>query len=115
MGTFPTKVVGVSVSNANGVSRQASIEKFCRIGMPVVLRREPANPYGANAVAVFITARVLIFFSASVQIGYPPADLAAEMARHLDHGGEVTAVVSKITGGSESERSLGVNLRITKA
>ncbi|MEA5126243.1 HIRAN domain-containing protein [Xanthomonas floridensis] len=114
MGTFHAKVVGVLVSNANGISRQAYIAKFCRIGMPVVLHREPANPYDANAVAVFITARVLIFFSASVQIGYLPADLAPEIARHLDQGGKVTAVVSKITGGSESKRSLGVNLRITK-
>ncbi|MCC8538060.1 HIRAN domain-containing protein [Xanthomonas axonopodis pv. poinsettiicola] len=72
MGTFNTKVVGVTASNANGISRQVYIGKFCRIGMPVMLKREPKNPYDSNAVAVFITARVLIFFSAPVQIGYLP-------------------------------------------
>lgn len=115
MGTFHTKVAGVTASNANGTSRQAYIAKFCRAGMPVTFMREPDNSYDSNAVAVFITGRALIFFSAPVQIGYLNAELAPEIARHMDKGGHVSAVVSDVTGGSGKKRSLGVNLEVTKA
>ncbi|MCC8539681.1 hypothetical protein LN474_22550, partial [Xanthomonas codiaei] len=42
-------------------------------------------------------------------------DLAGEVARHVDKGGRITAIVSNLTGGSQDKRSLGVNLEITKA
>ena len=115
MGTFHTKVAGVTASNYNGISRQAYIAKFCHPGTSVALKREPDNPHDPNAVAVFVTARALIFFSGPVQIGYLGADLAPEIARHMDKGGLVTAVVSDVTGGAGKKRSLGVNLQITKA
>ena len=115
MGSFHTKVAGVTAPNANGISRQAYIAKFCRTGMPATFQREPKNPYDSNAVAVFIKARALIFFSAPVQIGYLSAGLSPEISRHMDKGGHVSAIVSGVTGGTGKKRTLGVNLQITKA
>ena len=115
MRTFHTKVAGVTAKNPNGISRQSYIAKFCRSGMSATLQREPENAFDQNAVAVYITARALLFFKAPVQIGYVNADLAQELARHMDKGGSVTAVVSEVTGGEGRKRNLGINLRVTKA
>jgi HIRAN domain len=36
------------------------IRAYCRPGMPLVLRREPENPYDSNAVGVWIRTRVSV-------------------------------------------------------
>jgi len=83
--------------------------------MPLIFKREPANSHDANAIAIWIKARAFIFFTSEVQIGYLNADLAAEMARHIDHGGRLTGTVTEVTGGRGSKPTLGVNILLTKA
>lgn len=110
--TFPSKVAGVSASNSNGRSRQNYIRAFCKPGMPLILKREPDNPYDKNAVAVWIKARAMLFFTAEVQIGYLSAHVAAEIADHLDNGGRARAMITEITGGSKGKPTLGVNILV---
>jgi single-stranded-DNA-specific exonuclease len=83
--------------------------------MPLILKREPSNPYDANAVAVWIKARALIFFTAEVQIGYLNEELAEEMARHIDRGGKLTGSITEVTGGTYEKPTRGVNILLTKA
>ncbi|MBK8467933.1 MAG: HIRAN domain-containing protein [Chloracidobacterium sp.] len=57
---------------------------------PVVLRREPRNPYDPNAVAIHLTT------SEGQKIGYVPKAMAAEMAPLLDGGLEPFAFCKRI-------------------
>jgi hypothetical protein len=113
-GTFHSKVAGVTKKNANGLSRQNYIRVFCKAGMPLTLIREPNNQYDRNAIGVWITARVLIFFTGRAQIGYLNATIAAELARFLDSGKTVHCKITEITGGTLGKKNLGVNILITK-
>ena len=83
--------------------------------MSLVFRREPANQFDPNAIAVFIRARTLIFFSAELQIGYLNAELAEEIARYIDKGGKLAGSITEVTGGTREKPSLGVNIVLTKA
>ena len=53
-------------------------------GRPLELRREPANPHDANAIAVHAGGR---------HVGFVPRELAAELAPELDAGRPWSAVV----------------------
>lgn len=112
--TFHSKVAGVSWSNPNGKSRQDVIRAYCRPGMPLVLRREPENPYDANAVGVWIRTRVFLFFETELQIGYLNRSVAREIAEHVDNGGPVTARITEVTGGSTEKPTYGVNIELAK-
>ena len=115
MGTFHTKIAGVTASNPDGTSRQSYISRYCRPGMPLLFKREPNNPYDPNAVAVYINARALLFFKATVQIGYLNEEVAQEIAHHIDKGQPVTGVINEVTGGSGNKPTFGVNILLTKA
>jgi hypothetical protein len=54
-------------------------------GRPLELRRDPANPHDANAIAVHARG--------GMQVGWVPRELAEELAPELDAGHEVSAVV----------------------
>ena len=41
---FHTKVAGVTKRNGDGTRRQSLIARYCKPGMPVILKREPDNP-----------------------------------------------------------------------
>jgi len=110
---FHTKVAGVTKRNGDGTRRQSLIARYCKPGMPVILKREPDNPYDKDAVGVWIKARVFFFFKAEVQIGYLNRGVAQEIARHMDRGSEVRAEISDVTGGCDG-KSYGVNLFIEK-
>ena len=77
------------------------------------MKREPKNPYDANAVGVWVMARVLVFITAEMQIGYLNKDVAREVAPHMDAGGKVTAKISEVTGGTQGKSTLGVNIALT--
>lgn len=113
--TFSVKLVGVSHKNADGMPRQAYIRRFAKPGMAVHLKPEPNNPYDANAVGAWITARSLIIFKADVQIGYLDSRLAGEVTRSLSRGGTASAVIVEIVGGSSGAETLGVVVSITKS
>ena len=82
--------------------------------MPLIFKREPSNPYDADAVGVWIKARALLFFTSDVQIGYLTAHLAKEMARYIDKGGHLVGHITEVTGGTHDKPTLGVNILVTK-
>ena len=49
--SFPSKVIGVTNSNADGSNRQELI-RSCRAGQRLTLIREPDNPYDPSAVLI---------------------------------------------------------------
>lgn len=81
--------------------RQTTIA-FSQAGDPVTLRREPANAYDVNAIAVHVTHG---------QIGYIPRAQAAHLAPRLDAGEVVRdAKIIAITGGSPRYPTHGVEI-----
>jgi hypothetical protein len=114
-GTFHSKVAGVSELNSDGSNRQKYINAFARSATPLILKREPNNPYDSNAVAVWLKARALLFFTSDVQIGYLSAEVAGEIARYLDKGGTVSATITEVTGGGRGKPTRGVNILIQKS
>lgn len=59
-----------------------------KVGDPLTLAREPANPHDSNAVRVEWRGHML---------GYVPRRENQAVARHMDSGGKVEARVSKLT------------------
>lgn len=94
---FNTKVVGVTFEG-----RQDTIGGLVP-GVPLELVREPANPYDANAVAVFY---------GRLQLGYVRKPIAARIAPNIDAGQRYRAEIKHITGGGT--RSIGVNIWVTR-
>jgi hypothetical protein len=99
-----TKVAGVSYSNPNGSSRQQIISG-CKAGDRLLLQRESSNPHDANAIRV---VRVN-----GPQIGYLPAEVAAELAPHIDRGIGYEAHIDNIVGWDSG--TLSVNLLVKPA
>jgi HIRAN domain-containing protein len=112
--TIHTKVAGVSFKNPDGSSRQQHIRRHCAAFMPVILRREPDNRHDKNAVTVWVSAHKFALFQSEVQIGHLNADLAADIAHHIDHGGTVTAEITEVSGGRHGDPALGVSIVIHK-
>jgi hypothetical protein len=52
---------------------------------------------------------------AKFQIGYLNADLAEEIAKHIDSGGRVECIISEVTGGVRGKSTRGVNVLLTKS
>lgn len=113
-GVIHSKIAGVAAKNPNGGSRQNYILAFCKPGTPLILKREPDNVYDKNAIGVWIKATAFFFFTSEVQIGFISAELAGELARHIDNGGYVSGHILNVTGGTENKTSLGVNIQLTK-
>jgi hypothetical protein len=112
--TIHTKVAGVSFKNPDGSSRQQHIRRYCAASIPVFLRREPDNRHDKNTVAVWVSAHRFAVFQSEVQIGHLNAELAAEIAHHIDHGGTVTGEITEVTGGRHDTPALGVSIVIHK-
>jgi hypothetical protein len=82
--------------------------------MPLVLRREPENPYDSKAVGVWIRTRAFLFFEMELQIGYLNRSVAQEIAEYLDKGWPVTGRITEVTGGSTEKPTYGVNIELSK-
>ena len=95
--SFHTKVAGIS--------RHQRIAKQCDEGDVLSLEREPDNPADPNAIKVSRED--------GPQIGYIPAHTARDLAKKMDAGEPVYAVISEITGGTEDKPTTGINLKIT--
>jgi hypothetical protein len=103
--TFPSRVVGVAMVNADGGKRQDIIKLFCKPGLELRLEREPENMHDGNAIAVWC---------AGGQIGYLTAELAKMYASEMDDGQTAMRVrVLAVTGGGKGRPSLGVNIQIS--
>ena len=109
MTSFHTKLAGVTRENSDGTSRQDVIEdleeEIAENG-PVKLRvrREPANPYDSNAIAVLAPD--------GRQLGYFSAKVAATLAPLVDRGAPIEVVVAAVTGGGLTHH-YGVNVEVT--
>jgi len=113
MQEFYSKVVGVTAKNINDTDRQDYIQRYCREGKELFLKREPNNTYDSNAIAVFIKTKLFFFKNVKFQIGYISTDIAQRLAPYMDKGGIVTAHIKNITGGDEI-KFYGVNIVIRK-
>ena len=72
------KVVGVSLSNDDGSSRQKHLSKVNKAS-DISLKREPNNEFDSNAVAVYANGK---------QVGYLGNHYASIIAPKLDAGEE---------------------------
>ncbi len=90
---FHTKLVGVSFEG-----RQDTIAGL-RVGTDLVLERQPANQYDANAIAVRY---------GGLQLGFVRKEIAKHLAPLIDGGARYSARVESLTGGGEKNR--GVNI-----
>jgi hypothetical protein len=72
-------------------------------GRPLVLRRDPANPHDADAIAVDLP-------DGAGQAGWVPRELAAELAGELDAGRPWAAVVLRERRPSPREPRTGLTM-----
>ena len=75
-------------------------------GRPLELRRDPANEFDANAIAVY---------AAGEQAGFVPRELAAELADELDAGRPWSAVVLREQRDSPRDPRTGVTMLLAPA
>jgi len=97
--SFHTKLAGVTFEG-----RQDVLTRLTR-GAPLRLVRQPDNEYDANACALFDPH--------GDQVGFLNRRLAAALAPAIDAGVEYDVEVTDVTGGG-TERSLGVNVLVTR-
>lgn len=97
--SFHTKLAGVSFEG-----RQAVLERLAA-GEPLRIERQPANPYDANAIALY-DAR-------GEQVGFLNRRLAAVLAPVIDSGVDYDVEITEVTGGTDG-RSLGVNVLVSR-
>lgn len=109
MAKYFSKVAGVSYDNDDESSRQYAIQKFCKPGTPLILKREPKNRRDKNAISVWVYGKN-IFRKGEFQIGYIKTELAAEIAPRIDAGWTITAIVKEVTGGGDL--TYGCNIEI---
>lgn len=95
MRSYDIKIVGVTYNNRQEVLRK------CLDGQPVNLRRDFANIYDANAIAVETLA--------GEQLGFIPARAAAVLARQ---GFEPVAKIRYLAGGNEAHPTRGAVITI---
>ncbi|MEQ8629545.1 HIRAN domain-containing protein [Ekhidna sp.] len=97
---YETKVVGVSLNNADGSSRQEIIKREVEEEDKLKLASEPDNPYDPNAVKVLSTH--------GNQIGYLNKEMAETIKPAIDNQTEIHVTAKWVNG----EKMLGVGLRI---
>lgn len=94
--SFYTKIVGVSYGNAQ------SIIPYLKCGDALTFVREPNNKYDRNAILVKYGRN---------KLGHLSADIAEDIAPHMDKGCIVTGKVENVTGGSNG-KSYGCNIEV---
>lgn len=99
---YYTKIVGVTFNNSNGSSRQAIINK-CKVGERLYLKHTPIKE-DVNAVVVLRKN--------NEQLGHIKAEMAVNIAKQLDKGEKIGAVITEITGGQHGKKTLGCNIDI---
>lgn len=83
-------VVGLPYHNFYDVMNQIEI------GERLVFKRDKANQYDQNAIAVYCRRSVMFFFSDDIQIGFITAERAKDLAPLMDSGKEFHGVVGYI-------------------
>jgi hypothetical protein len=99
-----TKVAGVTKDNDDGRNRQDILREMkareC-VGEKLFLEHEKNNPYDPHAIR--------ILNKEGQQIGYLKKDYSKDVAKMIKKGLDVYAVVTEITGGTNS-KNLGCNI-----
>jgi hypothetical protein len=93
-------------SNVAGVSHRVdALQQNCfSPGEEIILRPEPTNVYDANAVAVWDN-------SETVQVGYVPASLSAQVAEAFRNGNPLGGVViCEFRQGSKRGKRVGLHV-----
>ena len=97
---FNTKVAGVTFEGRQDIAAGLTA------GVALELRRQPQNPYDANAVSVHYGA---------LQIGFLNREMAAKLAPLIDaEGRRYAAEITAITGGKNG-RSFGINILVRRS
>ena len=104
-----TRVIGVSNKNTDGHSRQKILEKYAKKGGAVVLKHVLSQDGDPNTVEVLIDCEE---GKKQGRIGFLPGRIGEKLVRYLDNDREVTAVISSLPVGEESQQT-GVHLKIT--
>jgi len=108
MNGFYSKLVGVTFLNTDGSSRQGLLTQFSDISeenpLPLVVERDPENPYDPNAVAVRLHS--------GQQLGFLSKKINEIVSEWLDTGETVFIEGVSITGGFPNH--LGLNIWIEK-
>ncbi|HEX2413002.1 MAG TPA: HIRAN domain-containing protein [Solirubrobacteraceae bacterium] len=89
-------VAGAAQHHADTLGSEAAAP-----GSPLGLRRDPANPHDANAIAVL---------AGGEQIGWVPRELAAEIAPELDAGEPWSAIVLRELRASPRDPRKGITM-----
>jgi hypothetical protein len=76
-------------------------------GSPLELRRDAANPYDANAIAVHVAG--------GAQLGFVPREVAEALAPSLDAGDPWSAVVLREQRASPRDPRTGVTMLLAPA
>ena len=105
MAPVKTRIAGISFDNRDGTRRQDHA-RLVRKGDVLTLRREPENPYDANAIAVCWVDRDGV----ALQLGYVPRPLAMLLAPLVDEGAQLSAKVIRTGGGGLQQ--VGVRMQI---
>ena len=95
-------VAGAARHHADALASDAAAP-----GNPLALRRDPANPHDAAAIAVDTTA--------GLQLGWVPRELAAELAPALDAGAPWSAVALREQRASPRDPRTGVTMLLAAA
>lgn len=89
--------------------RQGYLAHLCKHSIPdlrFTLKREPRNPHDPNAICVMAHAG-----GKTMDVGYVPRELAAQVAPVMDNGTFVKIDNYSITGGKGYTYGLGLNIR----
>ena len=92
---FIAPVVGLPYPNADGTSRREAVREL-RTWEKVQLLHRPDNPVDTNAIAVLRPAD-------GRQLGYLPAETAADVVAAARAGARYLAVVNDVTGGAADD------------
>ena len=97
-----TGVAGAGRHHADALAGDAAAP-----GRPLALRRDPANPHDANAIAVD--------GADGVQLGWVPRELAEELAPELDAAQPWSAVVLREQRASPRDPRTGITMLLAAA
>ena len=96
---------GIRIASVAGAARfhgDALASDAAAPGRPLELRRDKANEYDANAIAVHVPG--------GDQLGFVPRELAAELASELDAGRPWAAVVLREQRSSPRDPRTGLTM-----
>ena len=102
---------GIRVAGVAGAGQhhaEAVASEAVEPGRPLELRRDPANPHDANAIAVHAAG-------GGEQVGWVPRELAAELAPELDAGREWAAISLRESRATPRDPRTGVTMLLAPA